>query len=197
MSRLEQTLSRLSPRDRVALAAVLTLVLVVVAATFVPPDNGRGDEPRDVAVRPATDGVAPTYVARDGAPGPGTISAADRAAIDKLLADAPAAVSARQSAATLARGLARCTEFEGQQYCLGVGWTDADPAQVRARAAAPTPQNGRSVSVETTGDLSTADLLSQRAALPAAERLAAERVELEAAARSVAKVVLLRHQVLG
>ncbi len=197
MSRLRQTLSRLSTRDRVALAAVLVLVLVVAAATFVPPDDRPGEDPRDGAVRPATDQPAPTYVARAGAPGPGTISEADRAAIDDLLADAPAAVSARRSAATLARDLARCTEFEGQQYCLGVGWTNADPVQVRARAAAPTVQNGRRVSVETTGDLSTADLLAHRAALPAEERLAVERSELEAAARSVAKVVLLRHQILG
>jgi hypothetical protein len=196
MSRLQQTLSRLSARERIALAAVLALVLVVAVATFVPPNGGPGDEPRDGAVRPATDGSAPTYVARDGAPGPGTISETDRAAIEDLLADAPPSISARQSAATLARDLARCTEFEGQQYCLGVGWTEADSELVQARASAPTHRSGRA-SVETTGDLSTADLLAQRAALPADKRLAVERSELEAAARSVAKVVLLRHQVLG
>jgi len=196
MSRLYQTLSRLSARDRVAIAAAIALALVVAAATLVPPNDGAGDGPRDGAVRPATDRPAPTYVARDGAPGPSAISEADRAAIEDLLADAPAAASARQSAATLARDLARCTDFEGQQYCLGIGWTDADPAEVQARAAAPTHRPGRA-RVENTGDLSTAELLAQRAALPADERLAAERAELEAAARSVAKVVLLRHQVLG
>jgi len=193
MSRLPQTLSRLSPRERVALGALLTLVLVVAVATFVPP----GDEPRDGAVRPATDQAAPTYVARDGAPGPGTISATDRAAIDELLADAPATVTSRRPVASVARELVRCTAFEGQQYCLGVGWTDADPEQVQVRAARPTPQSGRAVSVETTGDLTTTDLLTQRADLPAEDRLAAERAELEAAARSVVKVVLLRHQILG
>ena len=67
MSRLQQTLSRLSSRDRVALGALLTLVLVVVAATFVP----SGDEPRDGSVRPVTDQAAPTYVARVDAPGTG------------------------------------------------------------------------------------------------------------------------------
>jgi hypothetical protein len=196
MSRLQQTLSRFSPRDRVAIGAALTLVLVVAGATFVPRDDGHVDEPRDGAVRPVTDRPAPAYVARDGAPGPGTISEADRAAIDDLLADAPAAITARQSIATLARDLARCTEFEGQQYCLGVGWTDAHPEQVQARATAPTHRSDHEGD-ETTGDLSTADLLAQRAALPVDERLAVERAELEAAARSVAKVVLLRHQILG
>ncbi len=193
MSRLQHLLPRLAPRHRVTLAAVLALVVVVAAATLVP----RGGDSDDGAVRPATDQSGPTYVARDGAPGPGRISATDRAEIERVLAEAPATVSARRPAAELARDLARCATFEEQQYCLGVGWTDADPAQVQTEAAAPTLQNGRAVSVETTGDLSTADLLEQRAALPADERLAAERAELEAAATSVSKVVLLRHQLLG
>ncbi|HEX6150127.1 C39 family peptidase [Nocardioides sp.] len=195
MFRLHQTLTRLTPRGRVALAAALALVLGVVAATLLPSGEGPGEEP-DGAVRPATEQSAPTYVARESAPGPGTISAQDREAIEDLLADSPASVSARRPA-SLAHDLARCTTFEGQQYCLGVGWTDADPELVQARAAAAKPQNRRPSSVETTGDLSTADLLAQRAARPAAERLAAERAELEAAARAVAKVVLLRHQILG
>ncbi len=193
MARLQHLHARLSPGDRVALAAVLALVLVVAAATLVP----RGGDPGDGAVRPATDQSGPTYVARDGAPGPGRVNAADRAEIERVLAAAPARVSARRPAAELARDLARCATFEGQQYCLGVGWTDADPDQVRADAAAPSLQNGRAVSVETTGDLSTAELLAQRATLPADERLADERAELEVAAASVSKVVLLRHQLLG
>jgi hypothetical protein len=193
MSRLLHLLSRLSPRDRIALGAVLTLALVVGAATFVP----RGGDSGDGAVRPSADQSGPTYVARDGAPGPGRVSAADRAEIERVLAEAPATLSARRPADELARDLARCAVFEGQQYCLGVGWTEADPADVQADAAAPTLQNGRAVSVETTGDLSTADLLAQRAALPADERLTAERAELEAAAAAVSKVVLLRHQLLG
>jgi hypothetical protein len=193
MSRLQHVLTRLSPRDRIALAAVLSLVLVVAAATLVP----RGGDSEDGAVRPATDQSGPTYVARDGAPAPGRVSVTDRAEIERVLADGPPTLSLRRPAAELARDLARCATFEGQQYCLGVGWTDADAQDVQAEAAAPTLQNGRAVSVETTGDLSTADLLAQRAALPADERLADERAELEAAAASVSKVVLLRHQLLG
>ena len=57
--------------------------------------------------------------------------------------------------------------------------------------------SARTTSRETTGDLTDADLLAQRAAMAPAERRDVEREELEAAARSVAKVVLLRHQYLG
>lgn len=191
MSRYAQTMSRLPPRHRAVVVAVVALLLLVTTALLVP----RGDdEPDDGALAPAT---GPTYAARDSAPGPGVVSAADLAEIDRVLAQAPARVSARLSATDLAERLVRCAEFEGQRYCLGVGWTTADPELVRARAAAAPHAASRSIFVETTGDLSTADLLAQRAALPPAARLAAERTELEAAARSVSKVVLLRHQVLG
>ncbi|MGZ5406108.1 MAG: C39 family peptidase, partial [Nocardioides sp.] len=129
--------------------------------------------------------------------GPGVVSAADRAEIDRVLATAPDRISAQLSATELARRLVRCAEFEEQRYCLGVGWTTADPELVRARATAAPHAASRSLFVESTGDLSTSDLLAQRAALTQSKRLDAERAELEAAARAVAKVVLLRHQVLG
>ena len=196
MSRLQQTLTRLSSRERTALAAGLALVVIVVAATFVPSGDGPGEGATDGAARPATEQSAPTYVARDGAPGPGTISEQDRAAIDELLAQSPQNVQAQRPTA-LARDLVRCAVFEGQQYCLGVGWTEAEREVVQARVATARPHNARAASTESTGDLATAELLEQRAAMPAGERLAGERAELEAAARSVAKVVLLRHQVLG
>jgi hypothetical protein len=196
MSRLHQTLTRLSPRERTALTAGLALVVLVVAAMLVPSGDGPGDGTRDGAARPATEQSSTTYVAREGAPGPGTISEQDRAAIEELLAHSPRSVQARRPAA-LARELVRCTTFEGQQYCLGIGWTDADPQAVQARVARTRPYNAHAVSTESTGDLSTAALLEQRAAMPADERLAVERAELAAAAGSVAKVVLLRHQILG
>jgi hypothetical protein len=87
----------------------------------------------------------------------------------------------------------RCAEFEGQRYCLGRGWTTAEPAELQQAAAVPSRAGG----TETTGDLSDADFLAQRAAMDPSHRRAAERAELEAAARSVAKVVLLRHELLG
>jgi hypothetical protein len=188
MSRFQLRLSPMSRGTKLVLAGFTTLVLVVTAAVLVP----RGDDPED--------GLAPTtggqYVARDTAPGPSPVTAEAQAEIGRVLAAAPTRVSAREAPRRLAADLVRCAEFEEQQYCLGVGWTDASPAQVQARALAPTTR-ARAKSVETTGDLPTADLLAQRAALPPAERLAAERAELVAAARAVAKVVLLRHQLLG
>jgi len=188
MSRFTQTMTRLQPRHRAIMVAFAALLLLVTTALLVP----GGDGPDEGALAPAT---GPTYAARASAPGPGVVSAADRAEIDRVLATAPGRVSARLSATELAERLVRCAEFEEQRYCLGVGWTTADPELVRARATvAP---HARSIFVETTGDLKTSDMLAQRAALPASERLAAERAELEAAARAVAKVVLLRHQVLG
>lgn len=51
--------------------------------------------------------------------------------------------------------------------------------------------------MENTGDLSLADSLRQRAALPAQTRARLEREELTIAARSVAKVWLLRHEIQG
>lgn len=191
MPRLVQTLTRLPPRHRAVTVAITALLLLVTTALLVPPGD---DAPDDGALVPAT---GPSYVARDSAPGSGVVSAADRAEIDRVLAQAPARVSPRLSATDLAERLVRCAEFEEQRYCLGVGWTTADPELVRARATAAPHAASRSIFVETTGDLSTADLLAQRAALPLAARLAAERAELEAAARGVSKVVLLRHQVLG
>lgn len=179
----------LPPRHRALVLGVGSLGLLLVTALLVP----RGDSPDDGALTPATGEV---YVARDSAPGPSTVSAADRAEIDRVLAASPERLSPRLSTAALAERLVRCAEFEGQRYCLGVGWTAAEPELARARAAAPEP-TGRSVFVETTGDLSTSDLLAARAAMSPDERQATERAELLAAARAVAKVVLLRHQVLG
>ena len=172
---------------RLVAAAVVALALVVTAATFLP--DGRH---RDGALTPATERE---YAATTGAPGPGTVDAAARAEIDRVLADSPDGTSARTTLVGQAARLMRCAEFEGQRYCLGRGWTQAEESEVQARAAASASR--RTTATETTGDLSDADFLAQRAAMDPAEREAAERAELEAAAQSVAKVVLLRHQVLG
>ena len=113
----------------------------------------------------------------------------------------PAAEPAHAPRAEIERALAeegqvRCAVFEEQRYCLGIGWTTRTAAEEQARIA--TEQSAaRRTAVETTGDLTTADLLAQRAAMPPAEREEVERAELEEAARSVAKVVMLRHEILG
>ncbi len=181
----------LGTRRRTVMGALGALLLLVAAALLVPRDDAPED---DGALTPAT---GPSYAVRDSAPGRGTLSATDRAEISRVLATARPQVSPRLSATELAERLVRCATFEGQRYCLGVGWTTADPELAQARAVAAPHAASRSVFAESTGDLSTSDLLARRAALSPSARIAAERAELEAAARGVAKVVLLRHQILG
>lgn len=94
--------------------------------------------------------------------------------------------------------LVRCADFEGQRYCLGQGWTDRTEDEVRARVASSVDAVlAKRATVETTGDLSAADSLARRAAMTPRQRAKAERRELTQAARSVAKVWLLRHQIEG
>ena len=188
MSRTTHALPPMTTGTKLLIAAVTALVLLVTAAVLVP----RGGAPEG-ALTPATE---QEYVARDTVAGPSPVTPEARAEIDRVLAAGPRQLDARRRPTALAEDLVRCAEFERQLYCLGVGWTDADPEQVRARAARSVT-SARSAYVETTGDLPTAELLAQRAALPPTERRAEERAELTAAARAVAKVVLLRHQLLG
>ena len=108
-------------------------------------------------------------------------------------------VSARQSATQLASNLVRCADFDGQRYCLHTGWTTSTEADVRTRVATATQALGtrRAAAAETTGDLDLSETLRRAAALSPTQRAAAERAELTAAARSVAKVWMLRHEVQG
>jgi hypothetical protein len=109
------------------------------------------------------------------------------------------AVSARQSSTQLASNLVRCAEFAGQRYCLHTGWTTSTQADVRARVATATTTLAarRASDVETTGDLDLSATLRRAAALSPAARAEAERQELTDAARSVAKVWALRHEIQG
>ncbi len=109
------------------------------------------------------------------------------------------AVSARQSPTQLAGSLVRCADFDGQRYCLHTGWTTDTEADVRARVATATRTlaTRQATDVETTGDLDLVATLRRAAALSPTERAARERLELTTAARSVAKVWMLRHEVQG
>ena len=105
----------------------------------------------------------------------------------------------RSTPAAWPTGLVRCADFEGQRYCLHTGWTDRTEADVQARVstAARTiaPRRGDPPRRPAT---STCWPRSHRAAaLDPQERAAAERRELTQAARSVAKVWLLRHEIEG
>ncbi len=109
-------------------------------------------------------------------------------------------LSARSTPTALARDAVRCATFEGQRYCLGLGWTTASQtvAQARvARAATDARALRRSSKTETTGDRDALAKLRYRASWTPAERARADRRELKAAARSVAKIWLLRHQIQG
>src|SRR4051794_3346868 len=132
--------------------------------------------------------------------GYGRVTPAFRHTIDRLVSDSRTAprLSRTAGARALVDAVVRCARFEGQRYCLGSGWTDHTQAQVRNRTvAAMQHQATRRTAVTTTGDLSAYDELRQRAAMSPAERARADRAELTQAARSVAKVWLLRHQIQG
>jgi len=186
---MSRTLPRVTPARLVVAAAVA--LLLVVGLSVLLPERGPGDRDDDGAITPVTD----QYAATTGAPGESAVTPEAEAEIDRVLESAPERTLARADASTRAARLVRCAEFEGQQYCLGRGWTDAPESELQSRAAASRP--ARALPVETTGDLTDADLLAQRAAMGPAQLARTERAELEAAARSVAKVVLLRHQLLG
>jgi len=171
--------------------AIGAFVALIATTPFIP----RGSD-SDSALRPS--GVP--RVAEPLAPGPGTLTPAMRREIDRVVAAGRSVgtVSARQSPTQLASDLVRCAEFDGQRYCLHSGWTTSSQADVRARAAtAARSLARRTAPVETTGDLDLSATLERAAALTPAERAASERAELTAAARSVAKVWMLRHEVQG
>jgi hypothetical protein len=121
-----------------------------------------------------------------------------RAEIGRVVAEGRrTAVSARASAYALATAATRCAVFEGQRYCLGLGWTTSTQREAAARLAAAAAPAWEQTKVERTGDLGARATLRRYARLSPDERAAAERAELRAAARSVAKVWLIRHEIQG
>jgi Peptidase_C39 like family len=178
--------------SRVRKVAIGAFVALLAATPFIP----RGND-SDSALRPSGE----RELSEPLAPGPGVLTAAMRREIDRVVAKGRrlGEVSARQAPAQLAGDLVRCAEFDGQRYCLHTGWTTSTEADVRARVATATRALGsrRAAAVESTGDLDLAATLRRTAALSPAERAATERAELTAAARSVAKVWMLRHEVQG
>lgn len=172
--------------------AIGAFVALLAATPFIP----RGDD-SDGEIRPS----GKRELAEPPAPGPGALTPAMRREIDRVVAAGRqiGAVSARQSPTQLAGNLVRCAEFDGQRYCLHTGWTTGTEAEVRTRVATATRTlaTRRATDVETTGDLDLAATLRRAAALSPSERAVTERLELTAAARSVAKVWMLRHEVQG
>ena len=179
------------------LLAVGLLALVVGLAPLLPD----ADAP-DEAIAPARQSVSQPVAALAATAGPGRLTPALRAEIDRVVASGLARpVSGRAGVTELVEAAVRCAEFEGQRYCLGFGWTDRTEAEVRERLLAAAGVTGRrtrtEATVETTGDLDALATLRRLAATTPEARVVAERDELTEAARSVAKVWLIRHQVQG
>lgn len=181
--------------SRLRKLAIAAFVLLLAGALLVP----RG-APDDGALTPSGESKTETLATSETA-GTGAVTPTMSREIDRVVAeglDAPL-LRGRVDPAELAERLVRCADLEGQRYCLGVGWTDRDPAEVQARmttaARAVSARSARAP--ETTGDLDALATLRRTAALSPADRAEAERRELTEAARSVAKVWLLRHEIQG
>jgi hypothetical protein len=132
--------------------------------------------------------------------GYGRVVPAYRRTIDRVVAEGRAAsrLSGSASRRALVDAVVRCATFEGQRYCLGSGWTDRTQAQVRGGMLSAIRHHASPRSTATsTGDLSAYAELQERSRMSPAARAAADRAELTQAARSVAKVWLLRHQIQG
>jgi hypothetical protein len=171
--------------------AIGAFVALLAATPFIPRGSGS-----DSALRPSGE----PEQAEPAAPGPGALTGAMRREINRVVSagQGVGGMSARLSPSQLASDLVRCAEFDGQRYCLHTGWTTSTQADVRARVATATRSLARRTApVETTGDLDLSATLQRAAALSPTERASSERAELTAAARSVAKVWMLRHEIQG
>ncbi|WP_156411562.1 C39 family peptidase [Nocardioides sp. Soil805] len=168
---------------RAVAAGLGALVLLAAGAPALPAASGAS----------ASASQATTALRTSSTAGPGVVTPEMQAEIDRVVREGLSArVPAGASTRTLADAAARCATFDGQRYCLGTGWTTSTEREVAARMAAGTPA-GR----ERTGDLDPATALRQQARMTPTARAAAERLELTAAAKSVAKVWLLRHEIQG
>src|SRR4051794_14116121 len=173
------------------------LALLVALLPFVPRGGG-GDD--GTARRAGAHRVTPASALTAGY---GRVTPAYRRTIqhvvDTGLGQGRVAPSATPR--TLVDHVVRCATFEGQRYCLGQGWTDITQTQVQRRTTSQVARQesraGTGTTRRRTGDLSTLDALRQAARLSPQARAAAQTAELTQAARSVAKVWLLRHQIQG
>ncbi|MGY2701370.1 hypothetical protein [Nocardioides sp. HB32] len=181
----------MSRRSIVIVVGALALLLALTP--FIP----RGDD--DGSLVPSGDGKVGALRPADTA-GFSAVTPAMQAEIDRVVAAGRslARVSGKASPEQLAASLVRCADLDGQRYCLGAGWTEDTEAQVRSRVSTAARMAARSAgTVENTGDLSPEAALLREARMSPATRAAADRAELTMAARSVAKVWLLRHQIEG
>ena len=177
-------------RPRLVLLSAALLVLILALTPLIP----RGED--DGGLRPT--GRTGQEWTLSTSPSGGQVTAQMRGEIDRVVAETRRVGTARgkQAGGRLADALTRCADFDGQRYCLGLGWTDSTQSQVRARMRAAA-RTTRTAAGETTGDLDAYDVLRRTAALSPNARARADRAELTRAARSVAKVWVLRHEIQG
>jgi hypothetical protein len=180
------------------LVALGALLLVLGVAPFVP----RGGDDEGGLLPSGGDGYAPREAATAGL---GRLTPELRAEVGRVVARGRALGRelARAShgrgeryAALQVAAYVRCAEFEGQRYCLGTGWTEDTEEEVQARTVAAV-RTDRGRRGRSSGDLDARAALVETARMSVDERARAERAELTMAARSVAKVWLLRHELEG
>ena len=180
-------------RPRPRTIAIGALALLLAAAPFVP--HG-GDE--DGSLLPSGEQQGALVPAATAALG--TVTPELQAEIDRVLAQGRSMgrVPVSQTPDRLAASLVRCADFDGQRYCLHSGWTESSEGEVQARVAtAARAIAARPAGTTTTGDLDELATLQRLARMSPSAREAEERAELVQAARSVAKVWLLRHDIEG
>lgn len=182
---------------RTLLVAVGTLAVLLALTPLIP----RGEDEGAILPTGERAGEKAGVLRPAATAGWSRVTPEMQAEIDRVVAEGRTLgrVSTKATPEQLAASAVRCAELEGQRYCLGAGWTDASEDEVRARMAraartAAARPTGR---VESTGDLDPADALAQRARMSPEARAEADRAELTMAARSVAKVWLLRHEIEG
>ncbi|MBZ5737875.1 C39 family peptidase [Nocardioides mangrovi] len=182
-------------RPRPRTIAIGALIVLLAVAPFVP----RGSHHDDGSILPSGDGNGSDSALRPAmTAGTSRITPAMQREIDQVVAQGQRVGRlGKASANQLVDDAVRCADLDGQRYCLGFGWTQDTQAQVQARMARAARTAAKMPARINTGDLGPAASLARYARMSPADRAAADRAELEDAARSVAKVWLLRHEIQG
>jgi len=184
----------MSRRHRLAISA--SALALLAGATYLGPQGGH--EPGAFALAGQPTAYAPRTAT---AAGTTAVTPAMRREINRVVAAGRAVPVARanprrlsvRTLTTAARALLRCATFDGQRYCLGVGWTTRSQRAVRGDLVTDLRRAPRA----TTGDLGPRALVAHMLEGTLAQRARRERSELTGAAGSVAKVWLLRHELQG
>jgi len=192
-------------RTTVVLGAAAALALVLAVSPLAPDRQPTG-QPTEAAIRLAAD-ESPYRPLTSSAAAPTRITpAAERTIAAAVGRSDVVRGRTRLTERTLTRraiaDLATCTTFEGQRYCVGVGWTNRTPGQVHEELLAEAQADSgyraaRRAGSDTTGDLRPMAFLNRLAARSAPARRAAQVEELRSAAASVGKIWLLRHEIQG